>query len=46
MQAQNSTEGKKSKKSRQYPAPPARPKASSVGIPKEFVDPLLDHNAS
>jgi hypothetical protein len=46
MQAQNSTEGKKSKKRRQDPTPPARSKASRLGIPKEFIDSLLDHNAS
>jgi hypothetical protein len=44
MQAQNCSEGKKSKKGRQYPAPPACTKASRLGIAKEFIDFLLDHD--
>ena len=43
MQAQNSSEGKKSKKDGQYPAPPARSEASGLGIAKELVDFLLEH---
>src|SRR5580765_2747435 len=46
MQAQDSSEGKKSKKSRQYPTPPTRSKASRLGIRKEFIDFLLDHDVS
>jgi hypothetical protein len=46
MQAQNSSEGKKSKKGRQYPAPPARSKAGRLVITKEFVNFLLDHYGS
>jgi hypothetical protein len=45
MQAQNSSEGKKSKKGRQYPTPPARSKASGLGITKESVNFLFDHDA-
>jgi hypothetical protein len=45
MQAQNSSEGKKSKKGRQYPTPPTRSKASRLGITKEFINFLLDHDA-
>jgi hypothetical protein len=45
MQAQNSSEGKESKKGRQYPTPPTRSKASRLGIAKEFIDFLLDHDA-
>jgi hypothetical protein len=44
MQAQNSSEGKKSKKGRQYPAPPARAKASRLGIAKKFINFLLEHD--
>jgi hypothetical protein len=44
MQAQNSAEGKKTKKGGQYPAPPARSKAGRVGITKELVDLLLEHD--
>jgi len=46
MQAQNSAEREKSKKGRQYAAPPTGSKASRVGIAKEFVDLLLDQDAS
>jgi hypothetical protein len=46
MQAQNSAERKKSKKGRQHPTPPTGSKASSLGIAKEFVDLLLDHDVS
>jgi hypothetical protein len=45
MQAQHSSERKKSKKRRQYPAPPARSKAGSLGIAKKFINFLLDHDA-
>jgi len=44
MQAQNSPEGKKSKKGRQNPAPPASSKAGRLGIAKKFIDFLLDHD--
>jgi hypothetical protein len=44
MQAQNSAKGKKSKKGRQYPAPPARSKAGRLVITKEFINFLLDHD--
>jgi hypothetical protein len=43
MQAQNSAERKKSKKGGQYPAPPARSKASRLVVTKEFINFLLDH---
>ena len=46
MQAQNSAERKKSEKGRQYPAPPTRSKAGRLGIAKEFIDLLLDHDVS
>jgi hypothetical protein len=46
MQAQNSSERKKSKKGRQYPTPPTRSKAGRLGIAKEFVNFLLDHAVS
>ena len=46
MQAQNSSEGKKSKKSRQDPAPPTRSEAGRLGIAKEFIDFLLAHDVS
>ena len=46
MQAQNSSEGKKPKKCRQYPTPPTRSKPSRLGIAKEFIDLLLDQDAS
>jgi hypothetical protein len=46
MQAQNRTEGKKAKKGGQNPTPPTRPKASRLGITKEFIDFLLDHDVS
>jgi len=46
MQAQDSSECKKSKKGRQYPAPPAGSKASGLGIAKEFINFLLDHDGS
>ena len=45
MQAENAAEGQKSKKDRQYPAPPAGSKAGRLGISKELVDFLLDHVA-
>ena len=44
MQAQNTAEEKKSKKGRQNPAPPAGSKAGGLGIAKEFVDFLLEHD--
>ena len=44
MQAQDSSERKKSEERRQYPAPPAGPKAGSLGIAKEFIHLLLDHD--
>jgi len=44
MQAKNSSERKKSEKGGQHPAPPAGSKAGSLGIPKEFIDSLLDHD--
>jgi hypothetical protein len=44
MQAQHSPKGKKSKKGRQNPAPPTRSKASRLGVTKEFIDFLLDHD--
>ena len=46
MQAQNSAEGKKSKKDCQYTAPPPRSKPGSLRIAKKFIDLLLDHNVS
>jgi hypothetical protein len=46
MQAQNSSEGKKSKKGRQYPTPPTCSKASRLGIPKDLINFLLDHDVS
>jgi hypothetical protein len=46
MQAQDSSEGKESKKSRQYPAPPTAPNAGRLSIAKEFIDFLLEHDAS
>jgi hypothetical protein len=44
MQAQNCSEGKKSKKGGQYPAPPASSQSGRLGITKEFIDLLLDHD--
>jgi hypothetical protein len=44
MQAQNASERKKSKKGRQYPTPPTGSKASRLGITKEFINFLLDHD--
>jgi len=44
MQAENSSEGKKPKKGGQYPTPPARSKASRLGIAKECINFLLEHN--
>jgi hypothetical protein len=44
MQAQHCSEGKKSKKGREYPTPPTGSKASGLGIAKEFIDFLLDHD--
>ena len=44
MQAQHSSEGEKSKKNRQNPAPPTRSKAGRLGIAKEFIDFLLAHD--
>jgi hypothetical protein len=46
MQTQHSTKRKKSKKDRQYPAPPARSEAGGLGISEEFVDFLLDQGGS
>jgi len=46
MQAQNSSEGKKSKKGRQYPTPPARSKAGRLGVAKKVIYFLLDHDVS
>jgi len=46
VQAENATERQKSKKDRQYAAPPARSEAGGLGIAKEFVDFLLEHDAS
>src|SRR3981189_2573739 len=46
MQAQNTSERKKSKKGRQYSTPPACSKASGLGIAKEFINLLLDHDVS
>ena len=46
MQAQNSSEGKESKKCRQYSAPPTGPKTGLLSVAKEFIDFLLDHDAS
>jgi hypothetical protein len=45
-QAQNSSEGKKSAEGGQYPAPPTGPKTSGVGIAKDLIDLLLDHDVS
>src|SRR5258706_12632946 len=44
MQAQNASERKKSKKGLQYPTPPTGSKASRLGITKEFINFLLDHD--
>ncbi len=44
MEAENSSEGKKAKKGGHYPAPPTRSKASRIGITKEFVESLLEHD--
>jgi len=44
MQAQDSAEGKKSEEGGQDPTPPAGAKASRLGIAKEFVDLLFDHD--
>jgi len=44
MQAQNSSEWKKSKEGWQYPAPPTRSKASRLGITEEFINFVLDHD--
>jgi hypothetical protein len=46
MQAQNCSEGKKTEKGRQYPTPPTGSKAGGLGIAKEFVNLLLDHDVS
>jgi hypothetical protein len=46
VEAQNSAERKKSKKDGQYPAPPARSKASRLGIAKKLIDFLLEHDVS
>ena len=46
MQAQNSSERKKSKKGRQYPAPPTGSKATRLGITKKFINFLLDHDVT
>jgi hypothetical protein len=45
MQAENAAEREKSKKNRQYATPPARSKASGLGIAKKFLDFLLEHSA-
>ena len=44
MQAQHAAESEESKKDGQYPAPPAGSKAGGLGIAKEFVDFLLEHD--
>src|SRR5580704_14692842 len=44
MQAENAAEREKSKKDRQYPTPPARSKASGLGVSKELINFLLDHD--
>jgi hypothetical protein len=44
MQAQNSAERKKPEKGRQNPAPPTGSKGGGIGIAKEFVDFLLEHD--
>ena len=46
MQAENAAEREKSKKGRQNPTPPARSKASRLGIAKKFINFLLDQDAS
>src|ERR1051325_4815343 len=46
MQAQNAAEREKSKKDRQYAAPPARSKAGGLAITKKFIDFFLDHVVS
>jgi hypothetical protein len=46
MQAQNAAESEKPKKDRQYPAPPTCSEASGLGITKEFINPLLEHDVS
>src|SRR5215470_3669391 len=46
MQAQNTSERQKTKKHRQYPAPPTGTKTSGFSIAKEFFDLLLDHDVS
>ncbi len=45
MQAQDRSERQKPKKRRQHAAPPAGSKAGGLGIAKEFIDLLLDHDA-
>jgi hypothetical protein len=44
MQAENAAEREKSEKDRQYPAPPARSKAGRLGVSKELINFLLDHD--
>ena len=44
MQTQNSAEREKPKKGRQNPAPPAGSKAGGLGIAKEFINFLLEHD--
>jgi len=44
VQTQDRAEGKKSQKRGQYSAPPTSSKAGSLGIAKELIDFLLDHD--
>src|SRR5579859_6835517 len=46
MEAQDATEGKKSKKDGQYSTPPTRSKTGGLGIAEEFINFLLDHDVS